>query len=460
MTTEFYGDNIRWFIAKVISNTPPKGFEGRVRIRIYGIHSEKESEVSEKMLPWALTSMPVTSLVTPAPGLPPNTTVFGIFTDGKTSQQPLILGALPTFQNPSKIQIKNKIKKLDEENGAISNTTIGNGSYKDVSGTKLDGDPNTSPFIELLDNGPGWCVIKRKDGTVEKRTGHRNWRNNNPGNIEWRGGFAKRNGGIDTDGRFALFTTYTVGREAKRKLLFTGVNYVNLTLSNAIARYAPKFENDTAGYARAVLKVVNNVDQVVSLYTKAEQDKILDAMQRVEGYVVGRVEVLQEKVLVEDDLKKYPIIYTKLDLSTHINYVPRTMSKMVVHWTQTYSNKYLTATDLNYIDKKSGLDGIQYHLVIRRDGSLQVGRDINKYGLDGKDTLSVAFVGGLNCPSGTKSPEKYLDVKSLTPKQFNTFNSVVKTYLINEPTGTIVGYSDTDPGFDVADYVKKFKKGL
>ena len=37
--SEFYGDNVRWFIATVIDASPPFGFEGRVKIRVHGLHS-------------------------------------------------------------------------------------------------------------------------------------------------------------------------------------------------------------------------------------------------------------------------------------------------------------------------------------------------------------------------------------------------------------------------------------
>ena len=38
---EYYGDNVRWFIATVVDASQPFGFEGRVKIRIHGLHSEE-----------------------------------------------------------------------------------------------------------------------------------------------------------------------------------------------------------------------------------------------------------------------------------------------------------------------------------------------------------------------------------------------------------------------------------
>mgnify|MGYP000256479728 CR=1 FL=1 len=53
---EYYGDNIRWFVGRIISGQDPDE-AGRFQVRIYGIHSE---EVENKYLPWAETMLPTT----------------------------------------------------------------------------------------------------------------------------------------------------------------------------------------------------------------------------------------------------------------------------------------------------------------------------------------------------------------------------------------------------------------
>jgi len=88
-------------------------------------------------------------------------------------------------------------------------------------------------------------TIHFSDGTI-KKGGHRNWRNNNPGNLEY-GKFTKDNGAIGTDGRFAIFSSMSDGYKAQVKLL-SGKKYKNKTLSQAIKRYAPHFENNTNRY--------------------------------------------------------------------------------------------------------------------------------------------------------------------------------------------------------------------
>lgn len=100
---DFYGDNIRWFIGRVINNKDPAEPPlGRVQIRIHGVHSFDQKDIPEVKLPWAHTVLPVTeggtSGIGKIPQLQPGALVFGVFLDGKTSQLPLILGHLNQFE--------------------------------------------------------------------------------------------------------------------------------------------------------------------------------------------------------------------------------------------------------------------------------------------------------------------------------------------------------------------------
>jgi hypothetical protein len=141
----------------------------------------------------------------------------------------------------------------------------------------------------VIESGPGYLVVRRPDGSVQKMTGARNWRNNNPGNIEF-GNYARSMGAIASDGRFAVFPTYEMGKAAKEKLIFEGASYRALTLDQAIARYAPPSENNTAWYVRMVKEAVGGVTKLMSQYTASERSKILAAMERVEGFKVGQVQ--------------------------------------------------------------------------------------------------------------------------------------------------------------------------
>lgn len=75
-------------------------------------------------------------------------------------------------------------------------------------------------------------------------------RRNNPGNIE-EGKFAQSHGALPSDGnRFAAWATADEGFAALVSLLKIG--YTGLTLAQAIAKWAPANENDTAQHIKNV----------------------------------------------------------------------------------------------------------------------------------------------------------------------------------------------------------------
>ena len=58
--SEFYGDNTRWFVATVVDASPPYGYEGRVKIRVHGLHTEDTRLIPQNDLPWAQCMIPTT----------------------------------------------------------------------------------------------------------------------------------------------------------------------------------------------------------------------------------------------------------------------------------------------------------------------------------------------------------------------------------------------------------------
>ena len=178
----------------------------------------------------------------------------------------------------------------------------GASNYSDGgAGSPSTYNPNNEvPISKVLETGKGYNVVELADGSVVKQTGNWNWRNRNPGNIE-RGDYTKRKGHVSLDGaggvgnskRFAAFPTMAAGRQAKKDLIFEGKNYKNLDLMGAIARYAPKKENNTAAYQRAVLGAVGS-NKRMSDYTAAERETIMNAIEQREGRVkAGKIEVIK-----------------------------------------------------------------------------------------------------------------------------------------------------------------------
>ena len=154
---------------------------------------------------------------------------------------------------------------------------------------------SSEEISKILKTGDGFNTVEMSDGTVQTRKGDRNWRNNNPGNIEW-GPFAKSKGAIGTDGRFAIFPTYVMGRQAKSDLLFEGKNYKDLNIKQAISRYAPptnnkgKFENDTPAYIKAVTSAVGGTENTnLRDLTSDQRVQFLTAVQKQEGFRQGNI---------------------------------------------------------------------------------------------------------------------------------------------------------------------------
>lgn len=115
ISKEYYGDNFRWFIGTVINSSPPYGLEGRVRVRIHGIHNPSTGEAKESDLPWAQVMIPLTEGGVSGhgriPQVLPGALVYGFFLDGETSQVPLILGSVTKTEFPTDIQVKSSNDK-------------------------------------------------------------------------------------------------------------------------------------------------------------------------------------------------------------------------------------------------------------------------------------------------------------------------------------------------------------
>lgn len=140
---------------------------------------------------------------------------------------------------------------------------------------------------EVVEAGAGYTVLRLADGQTVRREGTRAWRNNNPGNIEF-GPFARSQGAVGTDGRFAIFPSYQAGRKAKAALIFDGSAYRGLSISDAINRYAPPSENDSAAYAAQVASAAGvSTDAIMGDLSASQREAVLDAMERVEGFRVG-----------------------------------------------------------------------------------------------------------------------------------------------------------------------------
>jgi hypothetical protein len=206
-----------------------------------------------------------------------------------------------------------------------------------------------------------------------------------------------------------------------------------------------------------VKNFLNTIDSTISSATQEPPSEFVFA----EPYIIGSYEKEWKKGKGDP---VFPYISSTEELQAELRNISREVTEIVVHWTETTTNKNIGSEEINTYHLASNLDGIGYHYVIRRDGSLQRGRPVNIEGqhspLNNHNTgsIGVVFVGGINVPSGTPNPENFVSVQSLTRSQFNTFDHLCRAFYSTYAGGQIVGHNDIDPneddpGFDVREYV-------
>ncbi len=100
MTTMNIGEEgFFWFVGTVENTNDPMKM-GRLQVRIHNIHSDKKTILPTQNIPWAVPLMPITSASNRGVGVSPTgievgSTVFGFFMDGRSSQNPVIMGTFP-----------------------------------------------------------------------------------------------------------------------------------------------------------------------------------------------------------------------------------------------------------------------------------------------------------------------------------------------------------------------------
>lgn len=117
--SEYFGYNTIFWMGVVEDRQDPIKL-ARVRVRIFGWHSQDPAEVPTSDLPWAQILHPTTSSVTggigvDGTGLREGDWVMGMFLDGVTGRQPVVMGALSGME-PNGFPSTNPLSANDEDN--------------------------------------------------------------------------------------------------------------------------------------------------------------------------------------------------------------------------------------------------------------------------------------------------------------------------------------------------------
>ena len=98
----------------------------------------------------------------------------------------------------------------------------------------------------------------------------------------------------------------------------------------------------------------------------------------------------------------------------------REITRAIIHCSATNPKQDFDASDIDRWHKARGWSGIGYHYVIKLDGTLERGRDINKTGAHAfgynKKSIGICYIGGVDIegnPADTRTDEQKRTLKIL-----------------------------------------------
>ena len=129
---------------------------------------------------------------------------------------------------------------------------------------------------------------------------------------------------------------------------------------------------------------------------------------------------------------------------------------IVIHCTQTPEDMDVDVEKVTTWHKNRGFDTIGYHYLIKRDGTLQVGRDEDVTGAHAVavngTSIGVALVGGGTVDMGWENNFK--------PEQFETLKSILLKLKDKYDIKKIIGHYEVDtkkecPSFNVSGWLQE-----
>lgn len=141
----------------------------------------------------------------------------------------------------------------------------------------------------------------------------------------------------------------------------------------------------------------------------------------------------------------------------------RKVDKLITHCSDTYARMNISVDEIRrWHVQERGWSDIGYHFVIRRDGTVQTGRDIDHDGdifeeigahTEGynKNSIGICLVGG---KGDDGKPEN-----NFTEKQFRSLETLLRVIKADYPRATIHGHREFNsakacPSFDVQEWLK------
>lgn len=123
---------------------------------------------------------------------------------------------------------------------------------------------------------------------------------------------------------------------------------------------------------------------------------------------------------------------------------PKNIKYIVIHCSATKRTQDVGVFEINQWHRARGWSGIGYHFVIKRDGTIEPGRAIDKtgahaYGVN-RVSWGVCMVGGLDYQGDA--------VDNFTDEQYTSLRAVVITLKAFAPDAEVLGHRDLSPDLD------------
>lgn len=125
--------------------------------------------------------------------------------------------------------------------------------------------------------------------------------------------------------------------------------------------------------------------------------------------------------------------------------------KIIIHCSATRDNMDIGVKDIRAWHIDRGWSDVGYHFVIRRDGTVEEGRDVKVVGAHAvpwnSRSVGVCLVGGVD---ENGQPEN-----NFTKRQFESLRGLVNRLLVDYPASDVIGHRDVPgvakacPSFDV-----------
>ena len=120
----------------------------------------------------------------------------------------------------------------------------------------------------------------------------------------------------------------------------------------------------------------------------------------------------------------------------------RHISFIIVHCSAVRPGQRSSAKDIDRWHRDKGWNGIGYHYVVRRDGSMELGRPLEEVGAHcvghNSHSIGICYEGGLD--------EHGEEADTRTPEQKRALRKLLEELHGRFPKALIVGHHDLNPG--------------